>query len=62
MPNLIKNLGARQHHPLYRSKNRGDSMERKHRTESPEKTEPIPKTYDAIKTAAAGEMKAKGKK
>ena len=37
-------------------------MERKHRAESPEKTEPIPKTYDAIKTAAAGEMKSKGKK
>jgi hypothetical protein len=61
MPNLIKNFGARQHHPLYRSKNRGDSMERKRRSESPEKTVRMQKTNDAIKTAAAGEMKAKGK-
>ena len=62
MPNLISKPHARQAHPIYRSKHRGDSMERKKRSDSPEQTTAIPKTYDAIKTAAAGEMRAKGKR
>ena len=35
-------------------------MSAKSRTDSPEKTTAIPKTYDAIKSAAGADMKVKG--
>ena len=39
-----------------------NSMSAKARADSPEKTTVIPKTYDAIKSAAGADMKAKGTK
>jgi hypothetical protein len=64
MPHLITNMSERQAHPLYPNKrtchhNVGNA---KTRTDSPEKTTAIPKTYDAIQSAAGADMKAKGKK
>ena len=61
MPHLISNPGSRQSHPLYKNNccckhhnmkniDGANSMERE---KSPEKTESIPKTYDAIKNASA---------
>ena len=59
MPKIITNASERQAHPLYPNKrtchhNVGNA---KARTESPEKTTAIPKTYDAIKSAAGADMK-----
>ena len=64
MPHLITHASERQAHPLYPNKrtchhNVGNA---KARAGSPEKTTAIPKTYDAIKSAAGADMKAKGKK
>ena len=60
MPHLIANPGCRQTHTLYKKQSTGNSMSAKSRAESPEKTTAIPKTYDAIKTAAGADMKVKG--
>ena len=64
MPHLITNASERQRHPLYPNKrSNNNSMAAKSRADSPEKnTTAIPKTYDAIKSAAGAEMKPKGKK
>jgi len=64
MPHIITNPGAKQHHPLYRNKSKdtGNNMSTRKREESPEQTTAIPKTYDAIKSAAGADMKPKGKK
>ena len=62
MPHLVTNPGAKQHHPLYRKQTTGNSMSAKKREESPKKTTAIPKTYDAIKSAAGADMKPKGRK
>ena len=63
MPHLITNKSERQVHPLYPNKRNTNSMTAKKRAESPEKTTAIPKTYDAIKSAAGADMsKAKGEK
>ena len=64
MPHLITNKSERQAHPLYPNKrtchhNVGNA---KARAESPEKTTAIPKTCDAIKSAAGADMKVKGSK
>ena len=60
MPNIITNAGERQAHPLYPNKrNNSNAMSAKKRAETPEKTTAIPKTYDAIKSAAGAEMKGK---
>jgi hypothetical protein len=62
MPQIISNKDSRQQHPIYPNKNKDTSMSTKKRSDSPEKTTAIPKTYDAIKNAAGGEMaKPKGK-
>ena len=63
MPKIITNANERQSHPLYpniRTKNH--NMTDKKHAEMSEKTTAIPKTYDAIKSAAGADMKAKGKK
>ena len=60
MPHLITNPGSRESHPLYKKKSIGKSMSAKSRADSPEKTTAIPKTYDAIKSAAGADMKVKG--
>ena len=60
MPHLITNPGSRQKHPLYKMKSMGNTMSAKSRADSPEKTTAIPKTYDAIKSAAGADMKVKG--
>ena len=60
MPHLITNPGSRQSHPLYKTKSMGNAMSAKSRADSPEKTTAIPKTYDAIKSAAGADMKVKG--
>ena len=62
MPSIITNKGAKQAHPLYPNAGERHSMEAGKRAESPEKTTNVPKTYDAIKTAAGVDMKPKGKK
>ena len=64
MPHLITNKSERQSHPLYPNKrtchhNVGNG---KAQAEMSDKTTPIPKTYDAIKSAAGADMKVKGKK
>ena len=63
MPKIITNANERQAHPLYpniRTKNH--NMTDKAHAEMSEKTAAIPKTYDAIKSAAGADMKVKGKK
>ena len=61
MPHLITNKSERQTHPIYpNKKSMGNSMSAKSRADSPEKTTAIPKTYDAIKSAAGADMKVKG--
>ncbi len=63
MPHLISNPGARQTHPLYKRKCNGTSMASgKKANENPEQAAAIPKTYDAIKSAAGADMKVKVKK
>ena len=63
MPQLITNMSERQTHPFYPNKRNTNSMTAKTRAAA------IPKTYDAIKSAAGADMsqrtpgeKAKGKK
>jgi hypothetical protein len=65
MPHLITSKTERQAHPIYPKKekchhNLGPTS-KKHNNEK-EQTTQIPKTYDAIKSAAGADMKAKGKK
>ena len=64
MPHLITNKSERQTHPLYPNKrsSNNNTMSARVRADSPEKTTSIPKTYDAIKSAAGADMKVKGKK
>ena len=63
MPKLITNANERQSNPIFRNKQKqSNSMSAKARAESPEQTTAIPKTYDAIKSAAGADMKVKGKK
>ena len=63
MPHLITNASERQAHPLYPNKRtKNHRMTDKQHAEMSEKTTAIPKTYDAIKSAAGADMKAKGKK
>ncbi len=64
MPQLVTNAGERQSNPNFHNKrtcnhNVGNA---KNRADSPEQTTAIPKTYDAIKSAAGADMKAKGQK
>ena len=63
MPQLITNARERQSKQICRNKrtchhNVGNA---KNRADSPEQTTAIPKTYDAIKSAAGADMKVKGK-
>ncbi len=59
MPQLITNASERQSNPIFRNKrtcshhNCGNA---KARADSPEQTTAIPKTYDAIKSAAGADM------
>ena len=64
MPHLITNMGSRQTHPLYKTKPSKEPgpMGKKGPDKGPEKAEHIPKTYDAIKTAAGADTKPKGRK
>ena len=63
MPHLATWPNCKLHHPLYKNKSHGASMsEQKRADQNPEQTTKIPKTYDAIKSAAGAEMKPKGKK
>jgi hypothetical protein len=71
MPKIITNASERQAHPLYPNKrsNKHHNMTAKEHGMTAEehanmsdKTTAIPKTYDAIKSAAGADMKAKGKK
>ena len=63
MPHLITNKGERQAHPLYPNKRERSSMVAgKKPVDNPEQTTAIPKTYDAIKSAAGADMKVKCKK
>ena len=64
MPHLITNMGSRQTHPLYKTKQSKEPgpMGKKGPDKGPEKTDQIPKTYDAIKTAAGADMKPKMRK
>ena len=64
MPHLITNMGSRQTHPLYKTKQSKEPglMGKKGPDKGPEKTEHIPKTYDAIKTAAGADTKPRVRK
>ena len=63
MPQLITNTSERQSNHIFRNKQKqSNSRSAKARAESPEQTTAIPKTYDAIKSAAGADMKVKGKK
>ena len=63
MPHLITNASERQSNPIFPNKKKpNNSMSAKTRAESPATTTAIPKTYDAIKSAAGADMKGKGKK
>ena len=64
MPYTITDPGMRQTHPIYHNKSRATSSGKptKMRADSPEKTTAIPKTYDAIKSAAGGDGRLKVKK
>ena len=64
MPQIITDASERRVNPIFRNKrtchhNVGNA---KARADSPEQTTAIPKTYDAIKSAAGADMKVKGKK
>ena len=60
MPHLISNPRSRQSHPLYKNNctcnhhnmKNIDGASNTEKEKSPEKTESIPKTYDAIKSAS----------
>ena len=63
MPHLITNASERQAHPLYPNKRtKNHNMTDKNTQKCQKKTTAIPKTYDAIKSAAGADMKAKGNK
>ena len=63
MPHIISDIDDRQQHPIYHNRRKANSsgMSAKNRvgSHSPEKTTAIPKTYDAIKSAAGGDTKTK---
>ncbi len=63
MPQLITNKSERQANSILRNKKTCHhySMSPKEHAEMSEKTA-VPKTYDAIKSAAGADMKVKGKK
>ena len=60
MPHLITNPESRESHPLFKTESMGHSITSKAHAEMFEKTTAIPKTYDAIKSAAGADMKVKG--
>ena len=64
MPHLITHASERQSNPIFRSKktHHNNTMTAKEHAEMSEQTTAIPKTYDAIKSAARADMKVKGKK
>ena len=64
MPHLITHASKRQSHPIYpgNKTHHNKTMTAKQHAEMSEKTTAIPKTYDAIKSAAGADMKVKGKK
>ena len=60
MPSIITNTSERQTHPIYPNKrNKSNAMSAKQPAEKEGKTTAIPKTYDAIKSAAGADMKGK---
>ena len=62
MPKIITNANERQAHPLYPNKrsNKHHNMTDKQHAEMSGKTIAIPKTYDAIKSAAGADVRPKG--
>ncbi len=63
MPHLITKRSERQAHPLYPNTRERYSMAYgKKPADQPEQTADIPKTDDAIKSAAEADMKPRGKK
>ena len=65
MQHLVTDPGSRHKHPLYKKKSvKARSVSEKNPTagvNGEEKTTAIPKTYDAIKSAAGADMKVKEK-
>ena len=64
MPHLITHASERQANPIFRNKktHHNNTMSAKEHAEMSEQTTAIPKTYDAIKSAAGADIKVKGKK
>ena len=62
MPHLITHAKERQSNPIFRSKktHHNNTMTAKEHTEMSEQTTAIPKTYDAIKSAAGADVRPKG--
>ena len=62
MPHLITNPNAKRNPLLYRKQTTGNSTSARKREEGPEQTTAAPKTYDAMKSPAGADTKAKRKK
>ena len=64
MPKIISDASERQSNLIFRSKktHHNNTRSAKEHAEMSEQTTAIPKTYDAIKSAAGADMKVKGKK
>ena len=61
MPKLITNANERQANPIYPNvRTKSHNMTDKQHAEMSEKTTAIPKTYDAIKSAAGADVRPKG--
>ena len=63
MPKVITDASERQSNLIRNKKtHHNNTMPAKEHADMSEQTTAIPKTYDAIKSAAGADMKAKGKK
>ena len=62
MPHLITHASERQANPIFRNKktHHNNTMSAKEHAEMSEQTTAIPKTYDAIKSAAGADVRPKG--
>ena len=60
MPQLITNKSEKQLHPLYPNERERAFSGSGKRADSPEQMTAVPKTYDAIESAAGPDMKPTG--
>ena len=62
MPKIITDASERQSNPIFRNKktHHNNTMTAKEHAEMSEQATAIPKTYDAIKSAAGADVRPKG--